>query len=212
MNISEKILSIWYKPRIKRLDRFLLANCSPERYEHIHRVTATCVELAPTFAVSPVRARFLGLSHDMVREWRDEQYLELVRSVGYAPNPMELEKPMLLHGRCAAILVNRNFGIRNKSMLSALEDHTLGRAGMDMTGILLFVSDYLEPGRKYTTGEFRQKVKSLPPWEMVLAVNEHAKARGKKKSPQTHELHVYARKMAGLQIPEVYSAQGELRA
>lgn len=209
MSISEQILYISYKRRIRRLHEFLQVNCSPERYEHIKRVTATCMELALRFGVSRVRARVLGLAHDMVREWNDDQYLALVSSVGYEPNDMERERPMLLHGRCAAILVKKNFGIRNPSMLRALEDHTLGRPGMDMTGILLYVSDYLEPGRKYTTPEFRRQVMNLPPWEMVLAVNEHAKARGKKKSPLTHELHAYARKMAGLEIPGLYpAAQG----
>ncbi|WP_081719496.1 bis(5'-nucleosyl)-tetraphosphatase (symmetrical) YqeK [Salinispira pacifica] len=200
MNISEIILSIRYRRVRKRLLRFIREQNSVERYEHILRVTATCRALAPRFSVNPARAEILGLAHDMVREWPDEKFLQLVNEHGYIPNAMEREKPLLLHGRCAAILLRRDFGVRNRSMLRSLEDHTLGRWGMDLTGILLFVSDYLEPGRKYTTPEFRERVMNLSPWEMVLAVNEHAKARGKKKSPRTHQLHVYARKMAGLEL------------
>lgn len=201
MNISEAILSIRYKKTIEKLNVFLMNNCSTERREHIMRVSETCQTLAPRFGVSVTRAKLVGMAHDMVREWSDEQYLSLVASAGYAPNEMEIEKPLLLHGRCAALLLRRDYGVRNQSMLRALEDHTLGRAGMDMLGILLYVSDYIEPGRRYTTEEFRRQVMALPPWEMVLAINEHAAARGKKRSAQTHELHLYARKMSGLELP-----------
>ncbi len=201
MNILEIIFSIYCRPILKRLDHWLQLQCSRQRYEHILRVVNTAVTLAPKFGVSATRARVAAMAHDMVREWPGERLMEMARSSGYIPTHMEQEKPVLLHGRCAAILLRKNFAVRNQSILAALTDHTLGRWGMDELGILLFASDYLEPGRRYITEEFRNRALQLPPWEMVIAVNEHAKARGKKKSPQTRQLHDYAKRKAGLPLP-----------
>ena len=173
----------------------LLQQCSPDRYDHIQRVVGTCVALAPKFQVDKTEAKLVGLAHDMLREWSNEKFLKLVATVGYEPNKMEQKKPMLLHGRCAAILLKRDFGVKKKSILRALECHTLGSSKMDMLGILLYVSDYIEPGRRYITKRFHQRVIGLSPWEMVLAVNKHARKRGKRRNPYTRQLDKYAREM-----------------
>ena len=183
------------KKIIKKLDPILQKQCSRKRYEHIQRVSRTCVALAEHFGVKKNEARLVGLAHDMVREWPDKKMLKLVKDAGYKPKTMEKRRPLLLHGRCAAILLQRDFGVKNSSIFRALEDHTLGREGMDMLGILLYVSDYIEPGRKYVTKKFRNQVLALSPWEMVLAVNKHAKKRQKKISPLTRQLNSYAMEM-----------------
>ena len=184
------------KKIVEELDLILQRNCSKGRYAHIQRVTATCVQLAKHFGVEEEKAELVGLGHDMVREWPEKKLLKLAVSRGYEPTRMERRRPILLHGRCAAILFQRDFDLSDSSVLRALEDHTLGRAGMDMLGILLYVSDYIEPGRKHATKKFRDQILKLPPWEMVLAVNRHARKRNKKRNPLTRQLDKYAGEMA----------------
>ncbi|MGI9257006.1 MAG: bis(5'-nucleosyl)-tetraphosphatase (symmetrical) YqeK [Salinispira sp.] len=180
------------KEVIEELEPFLRKQCSKRRYEHIQRVAQTCAKLAKQFGVKKADAQLVGLAHDMVREWTPKKLLKLALSSGYKPRKAEEKQPMLLHGRCAALLLQRNFGVKNPSVLKALEDHTFGRKGMDKLGILLYVSDYIEPERKYISEKFRNKVMNLSPWEMVIAIHAHAEKRRKKMGPLTRQLHKYA--------------------
>lgn len=198
------------KKLVKELDSALQKQCSRHRYEHSLRVAETCVSLAKHFGVEEPEARIAGLAHDMVREWPPRKLLKYATASGYKPRKLELAKPTLLHGRCAAILLKRDYNVQDASILNAVKNHTLGKAGMDKLGILLYVSDYIEPGRKYINKKFKNQLMKLSPWEMVIAVNKHAKKRHKKLSPLTRQLNEYARKMLRSELrSELGSEQGQ---
>ncbi len=54
----------------------------------------------------------------------------------------------ILHGPVAAIIMNQQFDVTDEEVLLAIKNHTTGRAQMTKTEKLIFIADYIEPGRQ----------------------------------------------------------------
>ena len=55
--------------------------------------------------------------------------------------------PHLLHADVSAIVARDEFGVKDKEILEAVRNHTLGRPGMSHLSCIVFVADVLEPNR-----------------------------------------------------------------
>jgi HD superfamily phosphohydrolase YqeK len=70
----------------------------------------------------------------------------------------------LLHGPAAAVLAERH-GETDRGVLNAVRYHSVGFAGWDCVGRMLYLADYLEPGRAGmppAAGEIRRRVTDDP--------------------------------------------------
>jgi HD superfamily phosphohydrolase YqeK len=104
---------------------------SPKRRAHIERVVAQLDAWATAMhAPEAERARWLraGWLHDALRD---------------APQASEVE-----HGPRAAERAAQD-GERDQGVLDAVRYHSLGYAGWDQVGRMLYLADYLEPGRRF---------------------------------------------------------------
>ena len=54
----------------------------------------------------------------------------------------------ILHGPVCAALMKADYGIEDEETLLAIKYHTTGRKEMTKTEKLVFIADYIEPGRK----------------------------------------------------------------
>ena len=167
------------------LDAALRENMSIERYRHSMRVADTAVLYACRLGISPHDAWLAGIAHDFAREWTGQQLVRFVTAHDGAIRPEEKDKPVLLHGRVAAIILERTYGVTKPDVLEAVEHHTLGRVGMSPLAKLLFVADYLEPGRKFTDLSYRRSVRNLCLDCMVCSVIQHCANRHKDIHPLT---------------------------
>ena len=108
------------------------AQVSPERRAHIERVVTLLGNWADAMRVNPKeRERWLraGWLHDALRD---------------AP----LGDP-LAHGPLAAARAATD-GESDRGVLDAVRYHTIGFAGWDQVGKMLYLADFLEPARKPT--------------------------------------------------------------
>ena len=104
---------------------------TPERRAHIERVVALLDSWAAARrAPNAERARWLraGWLHDALRD---------------APAANELA-----HGPMAAERAARE-GETDRGVLDAVRYHSLGHAGWDDVGKMIYLADYLEPGRTF---------------------------------------------------------------
>jgi HD superfamily phosphohydrolase YqeK len=88
-----------------------------------------------------LRAAYL---HDCLR---DADPAELARLA-----PEAWEAPSLRHGPAAARLAQEH-GERDQGVLDAVRYHSVGYAGWDAVGRMLYLADYLEPGRDFRQAE-----------------------------------------------------------
>ncbi len=171
------------------LDRFLKRTLSRKRYAHSKRVARLCEDICVGYRLDRMLGYFVGLTHDLAREWSDEDLVELAGSDGEPFLPVEAQRPLLLHGRAAALFLAGRFGVREPAVLEAVRFHTFGRPGYCDHGKALFLSDYLEPGRNFVTDRLRDTVLALPLSNAVRAIIDHAEGRGKSLAEPTRAMY-----------------------
>jgi HD superfamily phosphohydrolase YqeK len=119
------------------------AEVSPERLAHIGRVAALAEGWAERMRVSPTeRGRWLRAAwlHDALRDAGPET---LERWAPDTAGPCELR-----HGPASAARAEAD-GETDRGILDAVRYHSIGHAGWDMVGRVLYCADYLEPGRTF---------------------------------------------------------------
>jgi len=119
------------------------AVASPERLAHIERVArlaAGWAERVPVDAAERTRWLRAVWLHDALRDAEDAV---LARWAPDAPGPRSLR-----HGPASAARAEAE-GETDRGVLDAVRYHSVGFAGWDMVGRVLYCADYLEPGRSF---------------------------------------------------------------
>lgn len=120
---------------------------SPAREAHVARVAALLETWADAIGVpSAERARWrrAAVLHDALRDAGPETLARYAPQDGW---PVKL-----WHGPAAAAAAERH-GERDAGVLDAVRYHSVGYAGWDAAGRLLYLADFLEPGRTYLARE-----------------------------------------------------------
>jgi len=168
---------------------YALGVLAPPRYAHSVRVAVLARDLCLRFGVDPCDGFLAGIAHDMCKSGKERWILSLVSQDGDPVVGIELEKPSLLHGRAAAVLLAGEFGIADRSILDAVKHHTFGAPAMDALGKILFVADKIEPGRTGLDPDYRKKILASDLEGMTRLVLEdniqYLESRGKAVSPVT---------------------------
>ncbi|WP_138415669.1 bis(5'-nucleosyl)-tetraphosphatase (symmetrical) YqeK [Aquibacillus sediminis] len=129
------------------------------RFEHTKRVVDTAINLAEQYGVDKQKAELAAVFHDYAK-YRDKQ--EMQRWIEQEALPKDLLDfhHELWHGPVGALLVKREIGITDQSVLDAIRWHTTGRANMTPLEKVVFLADYIEPGRDFPgVGEVRDQAK-----------------------------------------------------
>ena len=134
----------------------LRARLSPNRFAHSLSVAAFAKTLAGSFGLDSERAHMAGMIHDYAKELpRNELESEIRRKRELTD--VELAFPHILHAEVSAIQARRDLGILDEETLAAAEAHTLAGVGLPPLAKVLFIADFLEPGRKFPeAGELRK--------------------------------------------------------
>ena len=117
------------------------------RFEHTVGVRYTAAAMAMAFGEDINRAQTAALLHDAAKQLDDDEKLKRCRKYGISVTPFEEAHPFLLHARLGAAVAERKFGITDPEILSAIRWHTTGKPGMSVLEMIIFIADYIEPGR-----------------------------------------------------------------
>lgn len=128
----------------KRLESYLPA----KRYEHSLGVEYTAAALAMRYGSDIYKAELAGILHDCAKHFSDEELIRLCKNAGIETGEEALKAPQLLHAIYAPHMAREEFGIEDEEVLSALRWHTTGRPKMSLLESIIYVADYIEPGRK----------------------------------------------------------------
>lgn len=119
-----------------------------ERFEHTLRVRDTAAELAQKYGEDKDKIEIAAVCHDYAK-YRplDEMKRWIIRST--LPKDLLHYHHELWHGPVGAILSELELGIKNPGIQSAIHYHTTGRANMSKMEMIIFLADYIEPGRQF---------------------------------------------------------------
>lgn len=148
---------------IKKLSRLL----GKERFEHSLRVRDTVIELADIYGIDKKKAELAALLHDVSRYLDRSGMLRTAKKMGIKIDDISRLEPKLLHAEISANIAKTDFGIKDKSILNAIKNHTLGSTKMTLLDKAVYIADHIERGRNHAGVE---KARSLAKKDMDKAV------------------------------------------
>lgn len=117
------------------------------RFEHTLGVAYTAAMLARIYDVDEENALVAGYLHDCAKCLSHEEKLKICKKNNIEVTPLEKRNPFLLHSKVGSFLAHSEYDIENKDILNAITYHTTGRPQMSLLEKIIFISDYIEPGR-----------------------------------------------------------------
>lgn len=121
----------------------------PKRYAHSIGVMESGIKLAEKYGADIHEAALAGLLHDCARDLDDDEAFRLCSHYGIEIDEISRQQPELLHGRLGAMLAGDCYEVRSEQVLDAIAVHTMGRPGMALLEKIIFLADYIEPGRNF---------------------------------------------------------------
>ncbi len=133
---------------LKRAEALIREDLKNGRWVHTRGVKETAVWLARIHRASEEKAAFAALLHDWAKHAPKEDFDRLIEQ-GLLPEGEEaLGMPKLYHAYLAAYWIEHEFGVSDPEILEAVRYHSTGSPGLGVCGRILFVADYIEPGRE----------------------------------------------------------------
>lgn len=97
-----------------------------------------------------VELRVAALLHDVTKEITFEEQISLSKRFGASFSADDLKAPQVLHSLTAQYAAIEDFsGVVTPEIISAITKHTLGDVEMSVFDEIIFISDFVEEGRKY---------------------------------------------------------------
>lgn len=139
---------------------------TPARWEHTLRVADTAVRLAKRMNVDPDRAEIAAILHDYCKFWPEEDLILWIEKCHLPLDLLSYNKE-LWHAPVGAEVARKELGINDEDILNAIRYHTSGRPGMSKLEKIIFLADYIEPGRRFPGVD---QVRELSENDLDLAV------------------------------------------
>lgn len=138
---------IYTKISENELKKWLESNLSAERYSHSLGTAECAKKLAEKFGLNPEKAYVAGLLHDAAKCFSNEKLLEIIHA-HLNVEESELQNYKTLHAPVSAYIVEKDFGVTDKEILSAIRWHTLGKLDMTDFEKIVFLADKIEPNTR----------------------------------------------------------------
>ena len=119
-----------------------------DRYEHTLGVMYLSAALAMRYNEDLNDAMIAGLLHDCAKCIPSKKKEKKKKKYHLTISESEPQNPSLLHAKLGAYLAAKKYHIRDQRILDAILCHTTGRPKMTMLDKILYIADYIEPGRK----------------------------------------------------------------
>lgn len=124
------------------------AQLTEKRYVHTLGVTETAVQLAESFGADVKKAELAAIFHDYAKFRPKEEMKQILLDQQEDERLLQFHHE-LWHAPAGAVLVRKEAGITDDEVLSAIRWHTTGRPNMTLLEKVVYLADYIEPGRKF---------------------------------------------------------------
>lgn len=132
------------KQLLKQISKMM----TTDRFEHVLNVEKTAIQLAEKYNANLEKVSIAALLHDLAKDQVNEEMRDLVISENLNLDLLQFGSE-IWHGPVGAILARREFHVEDEEILKSIEQHTVGAREMTLTAQIIFVADYIEPGRDF---------------------------------------------------------------
>ncbi len=133
--------------KINKINKKLRKKLDKERYEHTLGVMYTASALAMCHNADIEQALLAGLLHDCAKCIPNDKKIKLCRKYRLEISDVELKNPSLLHAKLGALMARKKYHVEDYEVLCAIESHTTGKPAMTLLEKIIYIADYIEPGR-----------------------------------------------------------------
>jgi len=117
------------------------------RFIHTIGVANTAYSLAIRWNYPAYNAMLAGILHDCAKCMSDKERLDICSKNNIEITDIEARFPHLLHGKVGAYLAKKKYKIDDAQIRHSIAVHTTGCPNMNLLDKIIYISDYIEPGR-----------------------------------------------------------------
>ncbi len=138
-----------HQSEMEKLRRAMEKELSAGRYTHTLGVAYTAASLAMAHGEDMEKAMTAGLLHDCAKAMHGSELVAICEKGHLSMNTAERNNPTaLLHAKAGAYLAGHKYSVSDGDILNAIRYHTTGRPDMSKLEKIIYIADYIEPGRK----------------------------------------------------------------
>lgn len=178
---------------IDEMISFLKEKLDCKRFEHSLGVKEKAEELAHLYNVPVMKARIAGLLHDCAKNHDKNQLLEIALRSNLSIDKVVKHNLQLLHGQIGAKIARDKLGVQDRDILNAIRYHTTGREHMSNLEKIVFLSDFIEPGRDFPGVENLRREALFDLNKATLMALDHTIKYVIRKKALLHPFTIYAR-------------------
>ncbi|MEH7111999.1 bis(5'-nucleosyl)-tetraphosphatase (symmetrical) YqeK [Neobacillus niacini] len=153
------------------------------RYQHTLGVMETAIALAKQYGADEKKAELAAIFHDYAKFRPKDEMRNIIESQKFSQDLLHYNSE-LWHAPTGAYLVEKEAGLMDKEILDAIRYHTAGRPNMTLLEKIIYLADYIEPGRHFPgVDEVRDLAKQNLDTALIQAVKNTILFLMKKNQP-----------------------------
>jgi predicted HD superfamily hydrolase involved in NAD metabolism len=159
------------------------AELTDHRYQHTIGVMETAILLAKDNGADIKKAEIAAIFHDYAKFRSKDEMRKIIIEQNF-DQTLLLHNEELWHAPVGAYLVEKEVGINDAEIIDAIRFHTSGRPNMSILEKIIYVADYIEPGRHFPgVEEVRELARINLDEAMIKAIQNTIVFLMKKKQP-----------------------------
>lgn len=183
-------------PDLKKLTKEMKKVQDAKRFQHTLGVEFTAASLAMCHEADVNKAQIAGLLHDCAKCMTDKKKLSICEKYQIPVSDIERRNPFLLHSKVGGFLAKEEYHIEDEDVINSIIYHTTGRPGMSTLEKIVFIADYIEPGRNKAKNLDLIRKMSFQNLDAALLkilsdTLEYLKTSGGETDPMTKETYEY---------------------
>ena len=132
-------------------------NMTADRFEHCVGVSHTAVRLAELNHYDQDKAALAGFVHDYAKQVPVSEYREVIKTQGFDQDLLNWNRS-IWHGIVGVYFIQRDLKINDEEILTAVSRHTTADVEMTTLDKIVYMADFIEPGRSFPGVEEARKI------------------------------------------------------
>jgi predicted HD superfamily hydrolase involved in NAD metabolism len=128
--------------------KLVKAQLTEHRYQHTIGVMETAIMLAENYGADVCKAELAAIFHDYAKFRPKDEMKQIILEQNMPAELLEYNSE-LWHAPVGAYLAEKEAGITDLEVLDAIRYHTSGRVDMTLLDKIIYLADYIEPGRHF---------------------------------------------------------------
>ena len=133
------------------------SNMDDARFQHCVRVSETARKLAELNNYDPDKAALAGFVHDYAKQVPVEEYIQVIKSKNFDQDLLNWSRA-IWHGIVGTYFIQRDLKIDDPEIIQAVNRHTTADVEMTTLDKIVFMADFIEPGRDFPGVEEARKI------------------------------------------------------